>query len=71
MGSFENINNYEVSSWYNSVSQFVLNTNPWIRRGAWIGDGNLASLFSFKYQHGDINSTISFRIILTPTGGKL
>ncbi len=57
----------QINSWYEDRADFVWNQSPWFMRGARYSDGTNTGLFSFENENGNINSWLSYRIILTPT----
>ena len=55
------------SNWYKDYSHFAHSSRPWfVRDGLW-NDGTASGTFAFSNNSGDTYSSISFRIVLTPT----
>ena len=54
------------SSWYNQDAHFIYSDRPWFRRGGHYGNGVLGGQFGFGRYSGTGDSTLSFRIVLTP-----
>ena len=73
MGTFSSVTyltkTRKIGSWYSDQSHFLLPEEPWFVRGMAHTDGLYAGDFSFVNTYGHIDSRVSFRIILTPTGG--
>ena len=57
------------SSWYNDYGRNISADGPYLLRGGYIPDGSNAGIFSFYFETGRQIPYVSFRIILTPTGG--
>ena len=54
------------SSWYKDYASFAHSSNSWFARGGhWYG-GNASGTFAFSSYTGDINTIISYRIVLAP-----
>ena len=58
-----------IGSWYTDRARTVFLTSPFYVRGGNIEYGNTAGIFNFSDINGRVTSYISFRLILTPTGG--
>ena len=54
------------SSWYKDLSHFINYSSPWFGRSSHWWDGNETGDFSFDYDVGNMNSSISYRIVLAP-----
>ena len=73
MGPFasfaSNTFNRTVFSWYSDGSSFFTTSSPWLMRGSHSLNGLEAGQFSIggTEMAGDINSPVSFRLVLTPT----
>ena len=56
----------QISSWYADAAWLVFTSNPWFVRGGHHTNGLHAGIFAFTSEYGRVNSSISFRVILTP-----
>ena len=65
-GELGPFNSYGYSSWYDDNSYFVYSSYPWFMRGDRSGHGVIAGSFACGGLTGGINSTIGFRLVLTP-----
>ena len=54
------------SSWYKDLSHFINSSSPWFGRSSHWWDGNETGDFSFDYGVGNMNSSVSYRIVLAP-----
>ena len=54
------------SSWYGDLSSFVNSSDPWFGRGGHYTHGVLAGAFYFYRNTGGTDSSVGFRIVLTP-----
>ena len=54
------------SSWYGDLSSFVNSSDPWFGRGGHYTHGVLAGTFYFYRNTGGTDSSVGFRIVLTP-----
>ena len=63
--------NRVISSWYKNLGYFVSELNTWFINGNGASNGSESGVFSHNSTllSGGINTNISFRLILTPTGG--
>ncbi len=61
----------QIGSWYADHAWFVFSSSPWFICGGPYHDGLNAGVFAFAGTYGQVRSNNSFRIILTPTGGRL
>ena len=72
MGSFTMYEYQEqlrgMSSWYFDHAHFVSSANPIFTRGGYAEAGYLAGIFAFEKWYGSMGN-LSYRIVLTPTGG--
>ena len=73
MGSFANVTylaqTRQIGSWYADHAYFVWSSYPWFDRGGGHKYGLYVGLFAFGSEYGRARGIISFRLILTPTGG--
>ena len=60
----------QIGSWYADGAWFVWSGRPWFERGGNRSVGLDAGVFAFASTNGHSPSDVSFRIILTPTGGS-
>jgi len=49
---------------YADYAYFVYSSNPWFKRGAWIGDGSNTGVFAFSNNTGYSNGGNGFRVVL-------
>ena len=54
------------SGWYGDLSSFVNSSEPWFGRGGHYTHGVLAGAFYFYRNTGGTDSSVGFRIVLTP-----
>jgi len=66
VGPFVSASNI-ISSWYGDRARFIHSSNPWFFRSGYWENGLDAGSFAFSNTAGDVNSAVSFRIVLAPT----
>ena len=54
------------SSWYGDYSYFASASYPWFFRGGVWGNGSVAGDFAFGSITGGTDTTLGFRVVLTP-----
>ena len=59
-------NLYYHNGWYSDFSYFVESLHPWFYRSGTYDNGVLAGQFYFQRFSGQANSTLGFRIVITP-----
>ena len=73
MGPFANATyltqNRTIGSWYDDSAWFVCTGYPWSLHGVGYYDGLGAGVYAFGNTYGHADGNISFRVVLTPTGG--
>ena len=55
-----------IGSWYNDISWFVSSGGAWFVRGEGYHIGFYGGIFAFSSNYANQNSSISFRLVLTP-----
>ncbi len=66
MGPFDYIN-FEISSWYGDMAEFVQDIFPWFVRGGNYSDTTYAGMFYFNTNNGGGMVNISTRLVLSPS----
>ncbi len=56
----------QIGSWYADSAYFVWSGNPWFFRSPRFVHGSETGVFAFGNTYGHANSTVSFRVVLTP-----
>ncbi len=54
------------TSWYGDLASFVNPVNPWFERGGFWAYGVQSGVFGVSYSSGGVNTSLSFRVVLTP-----
>ena len=67
MGSFiySNSELRQVSSWYENEAWFISSNGPWFHRGGSFQHGTGSGIFNFGDEYGSMNSSNTFRVVLT------
>lgn len=55
-----------VSSWYSDYANYLRIIYPWFLRGGVMGYGTYNGVYAFSQMNGGSNTSIGFRIVLTP-----
>ena len=58
-------NNRFHNSWYDDFSYFFDSSYPWLSRGGYYYNGELAGQFNFSYDHGGAIDSFGLRLVLT------
>ena len=58
-----------IGSWYNDEGYLIYSNFPWLGRGYYYYMGNGTGIMAFGGAFGSAESTRTFRVVLTPTGG--